>query len=98
MVLKIESKFEEIFEQNMIQTANVVDKGTANILHMPGRCVSLEDLPLVLRVEDLMDVLSIGRNTAYELIRSRKIRSIRIGKSYRIPKEALVEFLNDVNM
>lgn len=54
----------------------------------------IEELPLTLRVEDLMPLLSIGRNTAYELVRSGRIRSIRIGKSYRIPREALAEFLS----
>ena len=40
---------------------------------------SFEELPLTLRVEDLMPILGIGRNTAYELIRCGTIRSIRIG-------------------
>lgn len=47
---------------------------------------SFDDLPLTLRVEDLMPILGIGRNTAYELVRSGKIRSIRIGRQLRIPK------------
>ena len=43
--------------------------------------------------EDLMPLLGIGRNTAYELIRSGQIRSVRIGRQIRIPREALLEFL-----
>ena len=54
---------------------------------------SFDDLPLTLRVEDLMPILGIGRNTAYELVRSGQIRSIRIGKQLRIPKQALIEYL-----
>ena len=54
---------------------------------------SFEDLPLTLRVEDLMPILGIGRNTAYELVRSRQIRSIRIGRQIRIPKDAVLEYL-----
>ena len=54
---------------------------------------SFDDLPLTLRVEDLMPILGIGRNTAYELIRSGQIRSVRIGRQIRIPREALLEFL-----
>ena len=54
---------------------------------------SLDDLPLVLRVDDLMSVLDIGRNTAYELIRSGQIRSVRVGRKLRIPKQAVEEFL-----
>ena len=56
---------------------------------------SLEELPLVLRVEDLMSVLDIGRNTAYELVRSGQIESIRVGRQLRITKQALVAFMNN---
>ena len=52
-----------------------------------------QDLPMTLRVEELMPILGIGRNTAYELIRSGQIRSIRIGRQIRIPRDALLEFL-----
>ena len=58
---------------------------------------SFDELPLTLRVEDLMPILDIGRNTAYELVRCGTIRSIRIGKQLRITKDALVEYLSDEN-
>ena len=54
---------------------------------------SFEELPLTLRVEDLMPILNIGRNTAYELVRSGKIRSIRSGRQLRIPKDAIQDYL-----
>lgn len=54
------------------------------------------DLPLVLTVPQLADVLNIGRNSAYDIIRSGRIKSIRIGHQIRISKTALLEFL-DVN-
>ena len=52
---------------------------------MENKYRDLRDLPMILRVEDLMPILGIGRNTAYELI--------RIGRQIRIPREALLEFL-----
>lgn len=55
---------------------------------------SFDKLPLTLRVEDLMPILGIGRNTAYELVRSEKIFSVKIGRQLRIPKQALVDYLN----
>ena len=58
---------------------------------------SFDELPLTLRVEDLMPILGIGRNTAYELVRSGKVRSIRSGRQLRIPKDALIEYLSGVN-
>lgn len=57
------------------------------------RSTSFEDLPLTLRVEDLMSILRIGRNTAYELVRSGQIRSVRVGRQLRVPKDAVMEFL-----
>ena len=53
----------------------------------------IEDLPLSLRVDELMDVLDMGRNTAYTMLRSGQIRSVRIGRQIRIPRDALVDFL-----
>ena len=61
---------------------------------MENKYHDLHELPVTLRVEDLMPLLGIGRNTAYELIRSGQIRSVRIGRQIRIPREALLEFLD----
>ena len=61
---------------------------------MESKYCDLSDLPMTLRVEDLMPLLGIGRNTAYQLIRSGQIRSVRIGRQIRIPREALLEFLD----
>lgn len=47
----------------------------------------------VLTVEDLARILAISKNTAYDLVRSGKIRSVKIGRTYRIPKAALEEYL-----
>ena len=55
---------------------------------------SIDELPLVLRVEDLIPILDIGRNTAYELVRSGRIRSVKVGRQIRVPRDAVVEFLN----
>lgn len=60
---------------------------------MENKYRDLHELPVTLRVKDLMPILGIGRNTAYELIRSGQIRSIRVGRQIRIPREALLEFL-----
>ena len=60
---------------------------------MENKYRDLHEVPVTLRVEDLMPLLGIGRKTAYELIRSGQIRSIRIGRQIRIPRDALLEFL-----
>ena len=48
----------------------------------------------VLTVDELMDFLAIGRSTAYSLLRSGKIKCIKIGRNYKIPKESVLKFVN----
>ena len=60
---------------------------------MASKYRSYDELPLTLRVEDLMPILGIGRNTAYELVRSKQISSVKIGRQLRIPKQALIDYL-----
>ena len=54
-----------------------------------------DPLPLILSVDELTKILGIGRNTAYDLIRCGRIRSVRIGHKIRIPKDSLLEFLKE---
>lgn len=56
--------------------------------------VSFDQTPLVLNVKDLQKVLSVSHNTAYALIRSGAIRSIRTGRKYIIPKDAVIDYLS----
>lgn len=62
---------------------------------------SLENCDDVLRPEDIQHVLHIGRNTVYSYLAKGIIKSIRIGKQYRIPKQYLVDFIysgNSINL
>jgi len=51
------------------------------------------DYPDVVTVEQLCEMLHIGRNSAYTLIKEKKIRHIRIGKKIKIPKSMIIEFI-----
>lgn len=53
-----------------------------------------ESLPLVLTVEQTAQVLQLGKTRIYELVRSGKLRSLRIGRKIRVPKNALLDFLD----
>lgn len=57
------------------------------------KTVLFEELPLVFHVKDLVRLLSISHNTAYDLVRSGEIRSIRVGRCYLIPRDAVAEYL-----
>lgn len=47
----------------------------------------------ILSVKELCEILGIGKNTAYRLLKNGEIKSIRIGNKYKIPKEYLLEYL-----
>ena len=49
----------------------------------------------IFTVEDLMVYLSIGRSTAYKLLRSKKIHAVKIGKLYRVSKKSVDQYMNE---
>jgi len=51
---------------------------------------------LLLTPEDAAEVLSIGRTKVYELLAAGLLRSVRIGTSRRVPREAVEEFITSL--
>ncbi|MCX4396861.1 MULTISPECIES: helix-turn-helix domain-containing protein [unclassified Streptomyces] len=49
----------------------------------------------LLTVPEVMARLKLGRSTVYDLIRSRRLTSITIGRSRRIPADAVRNFISD---
>lgn len=47
----------------------------------------------ILTPSDIMGILSIGKNSAYALLNSGKLRGFRVGRSWRVTADALEEFL-----
>ena len=47
----------------------------------------------VLTVREMMDMLAIGKNTAYKLIHEGKVRSFRLGNSYKILRKSVEEYI-----
>ena len=53
-----------------------------------------ENYPDVVDVNDLCKMLGgISRKLAYRLLTDQEIRSVRIGRSYKIPKICVIEYL-----
>ena len=48
--------------------------------------------PILLTVRQAQGILNIGRNKMYELVNSKEVPSVRIGRCIRIPKRALEEW------
>jgi len=49
----------------------------------------------LLTVADVMTRLKLGRSTVYDLIRSRRLPSITIGRCRRIPARALRDYISN---
>ena len=54
---------------------------------------SYDDLPLMLSVPDLTDVLGISRASAYELVKIKGFPALHIGNRILIPKEELIAWI-----
>jgi excisionase family DNA binding protein len=48
-----------------------------------------------LTIKEIREILQIGSNSAYNLIHSKAFPVIRIGHSYRIPKDPFYAWLNE---
>jgi len=48
-------------------------------------------------VQDLQDILGVGRKSVYSLLKRNEFRWIRVGAVYRIPKKSFDEWLESGN-
>ena len=55
------------------------------------RRTTLDDLPEFVRVEDVATLFGISRASTYAAIKRGEIASITIGRTIRVPREALRE-------
>ena len=53
----------------------------------------LNQYPPVLSVKQVAEILAVSHNTAYALVRSGQIHSVRVGRSYRVPLDAVIDYL-----
>ena len=61
---------------------------------MNKQAMMFEHYPDVVDVDDLCKMLGgISRKLAYRLLSEQEIRSVRIGRSYKIPKVCVIEYL-----
>lgn len=50
--------------------------------------------PELITFEELCETLMIGRNTAYKLLKSGKLKAFKIGRVWKIPKRAVSDYIN----
>lgn len=52
------------------------------------------DYPDIVSVEDLMEMLKIGKVLAYRIIDEKKVKAIKIGREYKITKDSVIRLIN----
>lgn len=57
------------------------------------RPTSFDDLPLVMTIEDVAEILQVSKSTTYQLARSEQLRSIHVGQRLRILRTDFVAYL-----
>lgn len=57
----------------------------------------LEKYKDVLSVNELLEILPLGKNSIYNLLHSGAIKYIRVGARIIIPKKYLIDFLDQAN-
>lgn len=53
------------------------------------------EYPDIVDVDEVMKILRIGKNKAYDLIHAGEIKSIKVGRAHKIPKQSIIDFIND---
>jgi len=51
------------------------------------------DTSTLMTVDEVAEYLKIGKNRTYDLLRDKKIKALRIGTVWRIPKQAVEEYI-----
>jgi len=51
------------------------------------------DYSEVIMVDELREILYIGKNQAYNLLRSKKIKATKVGSVWRIPCREVLKYL-----
>lgn len=56
--------------------------------------IRFDDLPDVLTPAEVRSFLRLGRNATYDLLKGGKLRSVRLGQKYLVPRKAVRELLD----
>ncbi len=72
------------------------DAGPQPQHHPAGPGESHPGLVLLLSVEEVARALRLGRSKTYELIASGELETVHIGRSVRVPVDAIERFVEDL--
>ena len=47
----------------------------------------------LITVDELCDMLASGKNTAYNLLNTKKIKAFRIGRTWKIARQSVIDYI-----
>lgn len=47
----------------------------------------------LITIEDLCEMLFIGKNAAYHLLNTGEIKAFRIGRNWKIPRQSVINYI-----
>ena len=53
----------------------------------------MSEQPVIYTVKEIQNILRVSRQTAYDLCNSGKIKTLRVGSSIRITREAFEDYI-----
>ena len=63
--------------------------------HIMQKGTNMDDMERLLTIKDIQEHLQIGRNRVYQLIKIDSFPKIKIGNTYRIPKQKYLEWIQN---
>ena len=83
-------------QENTVES-NIAEENTASNARIDPRREIFMDFPDVVGVEGLCKMLGgIGKNLGYQLLREKKIPHIRVGRTIKIAKPDIINFVLNI--
>lgn len=83
-------------QENTVE-GNIAEENTASNARIDPRREIFKDFPDVVGVEGLCEMLGgIGKNLGYQLLREKKIPHIRVGRTIKIAKPDIINFVLNI--
>ncbi|HQM01997.1 MAG TPA: helix-turn-helix domain-containing protein [Ruminococcus flavefaciens] len=49
----------------------------------------------LITIDELMEILKIGKNTAYRMLEDKEIEAFRIGNKWKIPRSSVYKYIQE---
>lgn len=55
--------------------------------------MNTETYEYLITIEELFEMLSIGKNTSYRLLKTNQIKAFKIGRIWKIPRDSVSQYV-----